>query len=163
MPPNVSSAMNTHETPAPKKPQPKAKPSHAPSRAAGARCHSQNSSASVASVSGGSANGANANTAAAPAASASRRVSRTRTIRIRTSCVGIRRRRRGDALDLHGMQAAAVGAQHAEAQALHRRGFAALGQAPERAQHEAAYGVELVVGKRGAELLVEVGDLRLRL
>ena len=42
-------------------------------------------------------------------------------------------------------------------------GFTPLGQAAEGGQHEAADGVELVVGKIGAELLVEVGDLRLRL
>ena len=61
------------------------------------------------------------------------------------------------------MQAPAVGAQHAEAEVVDRRGLAALGQAAERAQHEPADGVELVVRERGAEVLVEVGDLGLRL
>src|SRR4029079_16428443 len=76
---------------------------------------------------------------------------------------GIRDRSRGQPLHLQRIQAPAVGAQYAEAQAFHRRRLAALGQAAERPPHEAADGVELVVRERGMELLVEVGDLGLRL
>ncbi len=66
-------------------------------------------------------------------------------------------------LDLQRVQAAAVGAHDAEAEAADRRRLAALGQPAERLQHEAADGVELVVGEIGAEVRVEVGDLGLRL
>ena len=66
-------------------------------------------------------------------------------------------------LDLQRVQPAAVGAQDAEAEAADRRRLAALRQPAERLQHEAADGVELVVGERRAELRVEVVDLGLRL
>ncbi len=67
------------------------------------------------------------------------------------------------ALDLQRVQPAAVGAQTRKRKPPMRRRFAALRQPAERLQHEAADGVEFVVGEVGAEMRVEVGDLGLRL
>src|SRR2546428_4384751 len=165
MPPKVSSAMKTHGTPAPKSPTPNAKPVSAAARAVTAYRHCTNSNDSVSTGSGASPNGANPATVAAPASAANASANaRAVVIDGASSTRGaIALRWRRDALDLQRVQPAAVRAQHAEAQAVECRRFAALGQAAERFQHQPADRVELLVLERRAEMRVEIGDLRLRL
>src|SRR5450432_253005 len=70
---------------------------------------------------------------------------------------------RGQAFDLQRVQAPAVGAQDAKAQAFEHRSFPALWQAAKSAQHQSANRVEFVVLELRGEMRIEVGNLRLRL
>ena len=63
-------------------------------------------------------------------------------------------------VDQQRVDAPAVGAQHLERVAVDHDDLAALGQAPEVRDHQAADGVVVLVGEVGAEGGVEVGDLR---
>src|SRR5690606_17775150 len=58
---------------------------------------------------------------------------------------------------------AAVGVEHAEAEAVDLGDFVALGQVAEGAHHQARDGVELIVGEGAVEELVEAVDGRQRL
>src|SRR5205823_9110007 len=66
-------------------------------------------------------------------------------------------------LQLQGVEAAAVGADHLEAKMVDRRRLAALGQPPERLEDQPAHGIELLVAEVALERLVEVSDFGLRL
>src|SRR6185369_4214088 len=131
------------------------------------RCHSSASAVSDSTARAANPTGAKPATAMTPASAAppSRRSSGLGGILIKCYRCGGRccRSAAGQGLHLQHVQPAAVAAQHLEAQALDGHGLAALGQAAKALDEQAAYGVETVVRKIGAEGAVEVGDLGARL
>src|SRR6266851_1423016 len=82
---------------------------------------------------------------------------RTSRLDCRRAVLGLRR----NALDLQGVDAPAVGADHLEPEITDGRQFSALGEATEGLQDEASHRIELLAAEIAPQRFIEIADFSL--